>query len=150
MSRRSWSSAIVLGLILAGPAAAVSPQPVAAGDRHHHGWHRGHHWHHGYRWHGHRHHWRGHHWHGRHWRRHHHSDFSALFLFDLTPPPRYVYVPPPPPVYVQPPPVVRYAAPQPAYCREYTTTVYVNGRPAQTYGTACLQPDGTWRIVSMN
>ncbi|MCB1531706.1 MAG: hypothetical protein KDJ35_02440 [Alphaproteobacteria bacterium] len=32
------------------------------------------------------------------------------------------------------------------YCREYTKTVYVGGRPVESYGTACLQPDGAWRI----
>jgi len=33
-------------------------------------------------------------------------------------------------------------------CREYTHTIYVNGRPEQAYGTACRQPDGTWRLAS--
>lgn len=32
------------------------------------------------------------------------------------------------------------------YCREYTKTVYVGGRAVESYGTACLQPDGAWRI----
>ncbi len=35
-----------------------------------------------------------------------------------------------------------------AYCREYTGTIYVGGRPEQGYGTACLQPDGSWQVVS--
>jgi surface antigen len=30
------------------------------------------------------------------------------------------------------------------YCREYTTTVRIDGRPQQAYGTACRQPDGSW------
>lgn len=34
------------------------------------------------------------------------------------------------------------------YCREYTTTAVVNGRPQQVYGTACRQPDGSWELVS--
>jgi hypothetical protein len=29
--------------------------------------------------------------------------------------------------------------------REYTTTVRVGGRNVEAYGTACLQPDGSWR-----
>lgn len=29
--------------------------------------------------------------------------------------------------------------------REYTTTVKVGGRNVEAYGTACLQPDGSWR-----
>jgi hypothetical protein len=34
------------------------------------------------------------------------------------------------------------------YCREYQTTARINGVMQPTYGTACLQPDGTWRIVN--
>ncbi len=33
-------------------------------------------------------------------------------------------------------------------CREYTTTGYVGGQPQQVYGTACRQPDGSWKTVS--
>ncbi len=29
--------------------------------------------------------------------------------------------------------------------REYQTTVIVGGREVEAYGTACLQPDGSWR-----
>jgi hypothetical protein len=73
------------------------------------------------------------------------------------PPPAYYY--PPPPVYYGPPPVA-YAPPPVAYapppaqataardtCREYQSTATIDGRPQQTYGLACRQPDGTWRIV---
>ena len=45
--------------------------------------------------------------------------------------------------------------PQPAYqtqngqyCREFTQTVLIGGREEQAYGTACRQPDGTWKVVS--
>lgn len=34
-----------------------------------------------------------------------------------------------------------------AYCREYQTTVTVGGRAERGYGTACRQPDGSWKIV---
>jgi surface antigen len=34
------------------------------------------------------------------------------------------------------------------YCREYTTTVRIGGKPQQAYGTACRQPDGSWQRVS--
>lgn len=34
------------------------------------------------------------------------------------------------------------------YCREYTATATVGGRPRQTYGTACRQPDGSWQLVN--
>ncbi len=33
------------------------------------------------------------------------------------------------------------------YCREFQQTVTVGGRTETAYGTACRQPDGTWRIV---
>ncbi len=33
------------------------------------------------------------------------------------------------------------------YCREYTRTVYIGSRMEEAYGTACLQPDGSWMIV---
>jgi surface antigen len=34
------------------------------------------------------------------------------------------------------------------YCREYQQTISVGGERHQSYGTACRQPDGTWRIIS--
>jgi surface antigen len=34
------------------------------------------------------------------------------------------------------------------YCREYQQTVTVGGKTQEAYGTACRQPDGTWKIVS--
>jgi surface antigen len=33
------------------------------------------------------------------------------------------------------------------YCREFQQTVTVGGSTEQAYGTACRQPDGSWRIV---
>ena len=33
------------------------------------------------------------------------------------------------------------------YCREYTQTVVVAGKEQQAYGTACRQPDGSWKII---
>jgi surface antigen len=33
------------------------------------------------------------------------------------------------------------------YCREYTTTVRIDGKPQQAWGTACRQPDGSWQRV---
>lgn len=74
-------------------------------------------------------------------------------------PPRAVVVvePAPPPVVVaQPAPVVVVptapaatvaAAPQP-YCREYQTTTMVGGELKPSYGTACQQPDGSWKILA--
>ena len=34
------------------------------------------------------------------------------------------------------------------YCREYQQTVTVGGQSQDAYGTACRQPDGTWKIVN--
>ena len=32
-------------------------------------------------------------------------------------------------------------------CRDYTHTIYIDGRPQIARGTACKQPDGTWRPI---
>src|SRR5215472_810894 len=34
------------------------------------------------------------------------------------------------------------------YCREFQQTVTIGGRPENSFGTACRQPDGAWQIVS--
>ena len=34
------------------------------------------------------------------------------------------------------------------FCREFQQTVTIGGRPEDSFGTACRQPDGSWRIVS--
>ncbi len=34
-----------------------------------------------------------------------------------------------------------------AYCREYQTTVVIDGREQSAFGTACQQPDGSWKVV---
>ena len=33
------------------------------------------------------------------------------------------------------------------YCREFQQTITVGGQQQQGYGTACQQPDGSWKIV---
>ncbi len=33
------------------------------------------------------------------------------------------------------------------YCREYQQTVTVGGKMQEGYGTACRQPDGSWKII---
>lgn len=33
------------------------------------------------------------------------------------------------------------------YCREYSTDIRVGGQAQRSYGTACLQPDGSWELV---
>jgi surface antigen len=32
------------------------------------------------------------------------------------------------------------------FCREYSQTVNVGGKKQQAYGTACRQPDGSWKV----
>ena len=46
--------------------------------------------------------------------------------------------------------VVPYAPktmPNGQYCREFQQSLVVDGKTQQAYGTACRQPDGTWKIV---
>ncbi len=33
------------------------------------------------------------------------------------------------------------------YCREFQQTVRIGGKSEQAYGTACRQPDGSWKMV---
>lgn len=33
-------------------------------------------------------------------------------------------------------------------CRDYTHTVYIDGKPERLRGTACRNPDGTWESVA--
>ena len=35
----------------------------------------------------------------------------------------------------------------PEDCRDYTHTIYIDGRPQAVRGVACRNPDGTWRNV---
>ncbi|KZD10314.1 RT0821/Lpp0805 family surface protein [Oceanibaculum pacificum] len=34
-----------------------------------------------------------------------------------------------------------------AYCREFQQTVNIGGQTERAYGTACRQPDGSWKMV---
>jgi surface antigen len=34
------------------------------------------------------------------------------------------------------------------YCREFQNTVVIDGKNENAYGTACRQPDGSWKIQS--
>ncbi len=34
------------------------------------------------------------------------------------------------------------------YCRKYRSSVWIDNRPQETSGTACQQPDGTWKVVN--
>ncbi|HZD26388.1 MAG TPA: hypothetical protein VE631_09030 [Alphaproteobacteria bacterium] len=39
-------------------------------------------------------------------------------------------------------------APGRAECREYGNTVTIGGKPQRVTGTACRQPDGSWKVIS--
>lgn len=43
--------------------------------------------------------------------------------------------------------ISQYRTQQNLTCREYVSDVLIGGRRETVYGTACLQPDGQWRIV---
>jgi hypothetical protein len=57
--------------------------------------------------------------------------------------PNYVALPSPPP----PPPITYIDGESGAYCREYSETVRIGDHVQESYGTACLQPDGSWHVV---
>lgn len=50
--------------------------------------------------------------------------------------------PPPGPIYGE-----VYRDERGRYCREYQTTGTVGGKVEPLYGTACLQPDGSWQLA---
>jgi surface antigen len=72
------------------------------------------------------------------------NDNAPLVYYSYTP----NYVPPaepaPPPAPGQP---ETYQGQDGTYCRPYSQEIRVDGQAQESYGTACLQPDGTWRIV---
>ena len=45
-------------------------------------------------------------------------------------------------------PTRTYQANNGQYCREYQTDIIVNGRHEKAYGTACRQPDGSWKVMN--
>ncbi|MGQ4809586.1 hypothetical protein NKDENANG_03009 [Candidatus Entotheonellaceae bacterium PAL068K] len=45
-------------------------------------------------------------------------------------------------------PLQTYQTSQGTYCREYQQTVIVGGQQQASYGTACRQVDGSWRVVN--
>lgn len=131
-----FAATLALGMSLA-------PATASADGRHDRGHHRGWDKHHG----------RGHYrtpprrWDGTRW---------SISYVNYSPSyyrPRPVYVTQPvvvqQPVYVAAPAVqnVSYAG-NSGYCREYNTTSRIGGRIQTTYGTACMQPDGSWQRVN--
>ncbi|WP_300299319.1 hypothetical protein [Ferrovibrio sp.] len=97
------------------------------------------------------------------------AETYLLGVFDGPPPPHgphHHHRPPPPRPAVEvvepAPPLIVVPQPAPtvvavpaagtstsaAYCREFQSTMLVDGQPQPSYGIACRQPDGAWKIVN--
>lgn len=68
-------------------------------------------------------------------------------------PPQTVYAPPPDAYYGQAPlqavPASDvYQTQSGQYCREYQSSARIGGQMQYGYGTACQQPDGSWRVAN--
>lgn len=89
----------------------------------------------------------------KHGRRGHHHHYHHRHH-----PPAYGYVAPgvyiglpqvviaPPPIVITPGPIVAQAPPR-VRCRAWEGSVVIGGQVQPAYGTQCLMPDGTWRLV---
>lgn len=94
-----------------------------------------------------------------------HGDFGYFFLdgghclWVEGPPPRHVRSAPPPPTVVvvpQQPAQTQTQTQQQSsspptasstdYCREYQDRITVGDKEVDAYGTACMQPDGAWKL----
>jgi len=145
----SWMR-LAVGAVLALFLIGVADSAQAGRGRHwgsgYGGWHG---WHsRGYGdWHG----WRGH----GGWGPRSHFNFGIILSAPALLPPIYR-----PPVYVRPPAVIvapgrinaipttpTYVTPSGNHCREFQSSGVIAGRTQPIYGTACLQPDGSWRVV---
>lgn len=162
-TRISFSSCVVVGL---AACVLIAPTPVVARDSFSFsfGYSEGGYGRHGYR------DFRGHRGYGFPHRGYgwgHRSFEPWSYRPSYYAPPPVIYAPPPPVVYQAPPvyvPAYPSAYPSTAplqavptgpayqtssgqYCREYQAQVIVGGGVQSSYGTACLQPDGSWRVV---
>jgi Surface antigen len=86
-----------------------------------------------------------------------HYHYYPAPVYVAPPPPAVIYAPAPPPavVFTQPQAPVAVDPAGPAYvarggqlCREYQRTVMIGNVPQQVHGTACQQPDGSWRMMN--
>lgn len=74
-----------------------------------------------------------------------HYYYPPAVVYPAPPP---VIIAPPRVVYTQPPALIPAPNADSAQCREYQAKVMINGKPQNSYGTACRQPDGTWKIIN--
>ncbi len=148
--KRAFGALGLVGAVAAGLLAL--PQPAAA-DSFSFGYSTG----------GHRHHGHGQRYYGRPYYGPPRYAFSYYYgrPYYYPPPvyyyPQYVPVAPPPVVYVPVPRAPAMAA-QPSspvyqtqngqYCREYQGTLNIGGQQQPSYGTACLQQDGSWKLMN--
>lgn len=51
------------------------------------------------------------------------------------------------PQIVTVPPAPRYADNDSEYCREFQSTIIIDNQPQPAYGTACQQPDNSWKFI---
>jgi surface antigen len=74
--------------------------------------------------------------------------YQPNYVAQYAPPPqRVVYVREPEPIYVQDSYVGARSNHGDRYCREYSNSVRIGNQWRDSYGTACLQPDGSWEVV---
>lgn len=71
-----------------------------------------------------------------HWHHKHHHDVYTTRTYEAAP------------VYYGTPMTTSYqnVSAQSGYCREFNQGTSIGGRVQPTYGTACMQPDGSWQI----
>lgn len=78
-----------------------------------------------------------------------HPNIYNAYPYDMFPTPSYAtyqpnYVAPPSP---PPQPVTYIDEDYGSYCRQYSETIRIGNHVHESYGTACLQPDGSWHVV---
>jgi hypothetical protein len=79
---------------------------------------------------------------------HHHHHFFGFYDY-WYPYPGYYDYPSPTVLRVESPTEIWISKPVPGTdnCREYQTTIVVDGKAQPAHGTACRQADGAWRIA---
>ncbi|MGE0109385.1 MAG: glycine zipper 2TM domain-containing protein [Bdellovibrionales bacterium] len=95
------------------------------------------------------------------------DEYRPTYVAPYAPPPRTIYVEEAPQIieyhyaprvvhttgsFVGPPsgarpPKFKHKNRNGQYCREFTQTIMIDGDLQESYGTACLRPDGSWQIV---
>lgn len=87
------------------------------------------------------------------WHRNHYGFWRGnSFVFDFRPVPiaTTAYYTPIQPTYIAPvgAGVSQASYTDDRYCREYQAKTLIGNRTQNSYGTACMQPDGSWEIIN--